>query len=121
MDINTNLQLAQFLTNSPAKMKVLLFLSQEEEESQELRSILSEHSHFTDQGRCTLGIITDESSDAETLFQLFNVEYVPTCLLLNADNSILCIVYNCKQVSLISDHLKQYLQSTSKLKHFQRI
>lgn len=95
MDINTNLDLAQYLTKSPAKMKVLLYLSSEEqEESEELKSILLEQSNFTEQGKCTLGIITDESTDAETLFQLYNIEYVPTCLILNADNSVLSSHHN---------------------------
>ena len=88
MEISSNFELLKFLTEEITKMKVLLYVSSEEEtENLEMISLITKQTFFSN--NCILGIINDESKDAEDLFRLYNIEYVPTCLLLNSDNSVL--------------------------------
>jgi hypothetical protein len=87
--------LLQFFTSKASKMKILLFLSLEEEVSKDLLDSLSKLSQFGDNGQCSLAFIYDEAEHAEDIFQIFKVEYAPTCLLLNSDYSALGILFIC--------------------------
>jgi hypothetical protein len=66
-----------------------LFLSLEEEVSKDLLDSLTKLPQLNNSETCCLGYIYDEADHAEDIFQLFKVEYAPTCLLLNSDYSSL--------------------------------
>ena len=89
MELNTIQDLVGMLTHNPSKMKVILFLSKEEEISKDLVKCLSSEETFKENSPCRLGFVFDEAEAAEDIFPIFKVEYVPTCLILNSDFSVL--------------------------------
>ena len=92
MKINRVPDLIKFLTFESSKMKILLFLSLEEEISKDLLDSLEKLPQFGDKGNCKIAFIYDEADHAEDIFQIFKVEYAPTCLLFNNDHSTLGII-----------------------------
>ena len=89
MKIDRVPDLVKFLTFETSKMKILLFLSLEEEISSDILESLKKLSQFGDNGNCKLAYIYDEAEHAEDIFQTFKVEYAPTCLLFNNDHTTL--------------------------------
>lgn len=101
MNINKTTDLLRFFTFKASKLKVLLFLSKDEGISQDLLDSLKP-ADLPD--GCELGYVFDEAESAEDIFQIFKVEYAPTCLLLNSDFSALGETLN----SLTSERLTDF-------------
>ena len=87
MQLESVSDLVGFLIQNPTKLKTLLFLSKEDAISKDLLSALLPSPVFSENAR--LAWVDDEAPAAEEIFELFKVEYVPTCLVLNADLSSL--------------------------------
>lgn len=85
MQLETINDLVGFLIHNPMKLKIILFLSKEDSISKDLLSSLTPNKIFQQNSR--LAWVNDEAVAAEEIFELFKVEYVPTCLILNADQS----------------------------------
>ena len=89
MKLNRVPDLIKFFTHDSSKMKIILFLSLDDEISSNLLESLTKLPEFAPNGNSSLAYIYDEAENAEEIFQTFKVEYAPTCLLFNSDYSAL--------------------------------